>query len=70
MGFSQIKIENDLVALQSIALKTSTSTIKIIKSQKNITKGIERIKLEIILLRVKALYNEKLDESMSTEKLG
>jgi hypothetical protein len=22
------------------------------------------------LLRVKALYNEKLDESMSTEKLG
>ncbi len=70
MGFSQIKIENDLVALKSIALKTSTSTIKIIKSQKNITKGIERIKLEIILLRVKALYNEKLDESMSTEKLG
>jgi hypothetical protein len=70
LGFSQIKIENDLVALQSIALKTSTSTIKIIKSQKNITKGIERIKLEIILLRVKALYNEKLDESMSTEKLG
>jgi hypothetical protein len=30
LGFSQIQIEDDLVALQSIMLKTSTLTIKII----------------------------------------
>jgi hypothetical protein len=38
LGFSQIKIEDDLVALQNIVLKTSTLTITNIKSQKTICK--------------------------------
>ncbi len=71
MGFSQIKIEDNIVALQSIVLKTSTLTRTNIKSQqKKNAKGVEIIKLEIILLHIKALYNENLDENMSSENLG
>jgi len=44
-------------------LKTSTLT-------KNNVKGVEIIKFEIIFLHVKTFYNEKLDEGMSSEKLG